>query len=330
MKAWIGRHARVPLARWVAAAGLALAATAASAQSWPNQTIRIVVPQPPGGLVDTAARLIQPHLEKALQQTVIVDNRPGAAGIVGTDAVAKAAPDGYTLLVVAGSLTVLPATNPKVPYDTLNDLAAVALILKYPFLFLVNSQVPAKTLPEFIALAKQKPGQFNYSTTGPAGLNHLATERLMGLSGIKLQHVPYRGGAQATLALVKGEVQLLAISAQVALPHIQAGTVRAIAIGGLERDKQFPDIATVAEAGFPGYEAVSWVGMLAPKGTPKPIVDRLNAEVNAALRDPDTIAKFEKQGVSVAGGSATAFQTMLTTEVRNWTEVARAANITAQ
>jgi tripartite-type tricarboxylate transporter receptor subunit TctC len=330
MKAWIGRHARVSLARSIAAAVLALAATAASAQSWPNQTIRIVVPQPPGGLVDTAARLIQPHLEKALQQTVIVDNRPGAAGIVGTDAVAKAAADGYTLLVVAGSLTVLPATNPKVPYDTLNDLAAVALILKYPFLFLVNSQVPAKTLPEFIALAKQNPGQFNYSTTGPAGLNHLATERLMGLSGIKLQHVPYRGGAQATLALVKGEVQLLAISAQVALPHIQAGTVRAIAIGGLERDKKFPDIATVAEAGFPGYEAVSWIGMLAPKGTPKPIIDRLNTEVNAALRDPDTIAKFEKQGVSVAGGSAAAFQTMIATEVRNWTEVARAANITAQ
>ena len=318
------------LASLLAATGLALAAAVAFAQSYPTQPVRIIVPQSAGGLNDVSARLIQPHLERAFKQPVLVDNRTGGAGIVGTDAVAKAAPDGHTLLVVAGSLTALPATNPKLPYDTERDLAAVALILKYPFLFLVNADVPAKTLPEFIALAKQKPGAYNYATTGPASLNHLITERLSMLSGMRLQHVPYRGGQPAMLALVKNEVQLLVLSGTIALPHLQTGAIRAIASGGLTRDKQFPDVPTVAEQGFPGFEAVSWIGMLAPAATPRPIVERLNAEVNHALRDPDTVEKFAKQGIDVAPGSPDEFQTMIGTEVRNWTEVARQANITAQ
>ena len=300
------------------------------AQTYPSQTVRIIVPQSAGGLNDTSARLIQPHLERSLKQSVIVDNRSGGAGIVGTDAVAKAAPDGHTLLVVAGSLTVLPATNPKLPYDTERDLLAVALILKYPFVFVVNSAVPAKTLPEFIALTKQHPEKYNYSTTGPASLNHLITERLKLLSGMKLQHVPYRGGAPAMLAVVRGEAHFLGISATIALPHIQSGAVRAIAIGGLTRDQQFPEIPTVAELGFPGFEAVSWVGMFAPGGTPRPVIERLNAEVNIALRDPDIAAKFAQQSIAVAPGSVDDFRKMVGTEIRNWTEVARAANIAAQ
>ena len=312
------------------ATGLALAAAVAFAQSYPTQPVRIIVPQSAGGLNDVSARLIQPHLERALKQPVLVDNRTGGAGIVGTDAVAKAAPDGHTLLVVAGSLTALPATNPKLPYDTERDLAAVALILKYPFLFLVNADVPAKTLPEFIALAKKSPGTYNYATTGPASLNHLITERLSMLSGMRLQHVPYRGGQPAMVALVRNEVQLLVLSGTIALPHLQSGAVRAIASGGLTRDRQFPDVPTVAEQGFPGFEAVSWIGMMAPAATPRPIVERLNAEVNHALRDPDTVEKFAKQGIDVAPGSPDEFQTMIGTEVRNWTDVARQANITAQ
>jgi tripartite-type tricarboxylate transporter receptor subunit TctC len=304
--------------------------TLAIAQTYPSQTIRIVVPQSAGGLNDTSARLIQLHLERALKQPVIVDNRPGGAGIIGTDSVAKAAPDGHTLLVVAGSLTVLPATNPRLPYDTERDLTAVALILKYPMLFVINSALPAKTLPEFIALTKQSPDRFNYSTTGPASLNHLATERLKLLSGMKIQHVPYRGGAPATLAVVRGEAHLLAISATLALPHLQSGSLRAIAIGGPARDKQFPDVPTVAEQGFPGFEVVSWVGMMAPGGTPRPIVERLNAEVNAALRHPETVARFAQQGIAVAPAGVDEFQKMIGAEVRNWTEVARAAHITAQ
>lgn len=311
-------------------ASLAFAALPASAQTYPTQPVRIVIPQSPGGINDIAARLVQPHLEKAFKQPFLVENRTGGAGIVGTDAVAKAAPDGHTLLVVAGSLTALPATNPKLPYDTERDLTAVGLILKYPFLFMVNAEVPAKTLPEFIALAKQNPGKLNYATTGPASLNHLITERLSLLAGIKLQHVPYRGGLPSVLALSKNEVQLLVLSASIAMPHLQAGTVRAIATGGLTRDKQFPDVPTVAEQGFPGFEAVSWVGMMAPGATPRPIVERLNAEVNQALRDPDTIDKFAKQGIGVAPGSPDDFQRMIGAEVRNWTDVARHANIVSQ
>jgi tripartite-type tricarboxylate transporter receptor subunit TctC len=323
------RSSLVLLALWLLGAVLP-GASVASAQGYPTQPVRIIIPQSPGGLNDVAARLIQPHLERAFKQPVLVENRTGGAGIVGTDAVAKAAPDGHTLLVVAGSLTALPATNPKLPYDTERDLAAVALILKYPFLFMVNSEVPAKTLPEFIALAKQSPGKYNYSTTGPASLNHLITERLSMLSGMKLQHVPYRGGQPAILALAKNEVQLLVLSGTIAMPHLQAGTVRAIASGGLARDKQFADVPTVAEQGFPGFEAVSWIGMMAPAATPRPIIERLNAEVNRALHDPETVDKFAKQGIDVAPGTPEDFQRMIATEIHNWTEVARQANITAQ
>ena len=311
-------------------AALVWGASVAIAQNYPSQPVRIIVPQSAGGLNDVAARLIQPHLERAFKQAFVVENRTGGAGIIGTDAVAKAAPDGHTLLVVAGSLTVLPATNSKLPYDTERDLAAVALVLKYPFLFLVNSEVPAKTLPEFIALAKQHPGKYNYATTGPASLNHLVTERLSLLSGVKMQHVPYRGGQPAIQALAKGEVQFLVLSGTIALPHLQTGTVRAIGIGGLTRDRQFPDVPTLAEQGFPGFEAVSWIGMMAPAATPRPIIERLNAEVNNALRDADTVDKFAKQSIDVAPSSSDDFQKMIGTEIRNWTEVARQANITAQ
>jgi tripartite-type tricarboxylate transporter receptor subunit TctC len=309
---------------------LLFGAAVAAAQTYPTQTVRIIAPQPAGGLVDLAARLVQPQLEKSLKQTVIVENRPGAAGLIGTDAVAKATPDGHTLLVVAGSLTVVPATNPNAPYDVERDLAAVALLTKYSFLFMINAQLPAKSLPEFIALARKEPGKYAYASTGMGSLNHLITERLSQLAGIKLQHVPYRGAPPAMLAVAKGEVHLLAISPTVAMPHIQSGAARALASGGSLRDKDFPDVPTLGEAGLPGFEAVSWIGMLAPAATPKPIVARLNAEVNRALRDPDTIARFARQGSEVAPGSAETFQQMIAAEVRNWKDVARAANISVK
>jgi tripartite-type tricarboxylate transporter receptor subunit TctC len=314
------------------AAGLAAAtaATFAAAQTWPTQTVRIVVPFPAGGLNDTAARLLQPHLEKAFKQTVIVDNRPGASGMIGTDAVAKATPDGHTLLIVASSHTVAPATNPKLPYNTERDLAAIAQLSKNPFLFVVNAKVPVRTLPEFIALAKKSPGKYNYSSPGAASQNHLITELLSSRAGIKLQHVPYRGGAPAIRAIVSGETHFSVISPLAALPHIKAGTVRAIATGGLARDPGLPDVGTVAESGFPGFEALQWTGMLTTGGTPKPVIQRINAAVNAALRDRDTIAKFKAQGVAVAGGSPEDFQKIIVAEIRNWTEIARAVGVAAK
>jgi tripartite-type tricarboxylate transporter receptor subunit TctC len=307
-----------------------VSAVSAQPQTYPSQTVRIIVPFAPGGLNDTTARLLQPHLEKAFGQSVIVDNRPAASGIVGTDAVAKAAPDGHALLVVASSHAVVPATNPKVPYNIERDLAAIALVSKNPFFFVVNSKVPAKTLQEFVALAKKEPDKYNYSSPGAAGHNHLVTALFSRRAGITLQHVPFRGGAPAIQSLIAGDTHFAVISPLAALPHIKAGTVRVLAAGGLERDAQFPDIPTVAESGYPGFEAIQWVGILTTGGTSKPIVDRLNAEVNKAIRDPATVERFRQLGVTVAGGSADDFHKQITTEYRNWVEVAREANIKAE
>jgi tripartite-type tricarboxylate transporter receptor subunit TctC len=312
------------------ACAAAMLSPPASAQTYPSQTVRMIVPFAPGGLNDTTARLLQPALEKALGQTVIVDNRPAASGIVGTEAVAKAAPDGHSLLVVASSHAVVPATNPKVPYNIERDLAAIMLVSKNPFFFVVNSKVPAKTLQEFVALAKKEPDKYNYSSPGAAGHNHLVTALFSRRAGLTLQHIPYRGGAPAIQSLVAGDTHFAVISPLAALPHIKAGTVRVLAAGGLERDKQFPDIPTVAESGYPGFEAIQWVGILTTGGTPKPIVDRLNAELNKVIQDPATIARFDQLGVTVAGGTSDAFHKQIVGEYRNWVEIAREANIKAE
>jgi tripartite-type tricarboxylate transporter receptor subunit TctC len=308
----------------------ACCAIAASAQTFPNRTIRLIVPFPPGGLNDTAARLIQPYLEKSLGQPVIIDNRPAASGIVGTDAVAKAQPDGHTLLMVASTHTVVPATNAKLPYDAVKDFAPVAMVGRNPFLFILNAKVPAKTLAEFVALAKASPGKLNYATVGAASQSHLVTELFSQRAGIKLQHIPYRGGAPAILATVQGDTEFTIISPLASMPHVQSGALRAVAAGSLTRDPQLPDLPTVAEQGFPGFEAIQWVGLLTTAGTPKEIVGRLNAEVNRAIRDSDLIAKLAAQGMSPAGGTPEDFQKVIATEIRNWTEIARAANIKAE
>jgi tripartite-type tricarboxylate transporter receptor subunit TctC len=314
----------------LAAALVAGGAATEAQQAYPSRIVRLIVPFPPGGINDTTARLLQPHLEKALAQTVIVDNRPAASGIVGTDAVAKAPPDGHTLLMVASSHTVIPATHPKLPYDAERDFAPIAMVGKNPLLFVLNAKVAAKTLPEFITLAKANPGKFNYATPGAASQSHLVTELFDRRAGITMQHIPYRGGAPAIMATVAGETGFVVISPLASLPHIQSGALRALAAGSLVRDPQFPGLPTVAESGFADFEAIQWVGLLTAAGTPKDIVDRLNAEVNRAIRDPDMIAKLAAQGVSPAGGTPAEFQTLIATEIRNWTETARAANIKAE
>src|SRR5262245_58092384 len=277
--------------------------TAVRAQTYPDRAVRIVVPFPPGGLNDIVARVIQPHLEKAFGQPAIVDNRPGASGSVGADAVAKAPPDGHMLLVVASSYTVTPATNPKLPFNAERDLAPVTVLGRNPLLFVVGAKVPAKSLQEFVALAKAEHGKLNYSSPGAASQTHLVAELFSRTAGIKLQHIPYRGGGPAIMALVSGDAQFTALSPLVSMPQVQAGTLRALAAGSLTRDPQLPDLPTVAEHGYPGFEAIQWVGLLTTGGTPKPVIDRINAEVNRALRDPDVIAKLAAQGISPAGGS---------------------------
>jgi tripartite-type tricarboxylate transporter receptor subunit TctC len=320
------------LGRWLTALAMFIAmdCAAARADTYPNRPVRLIVPFAAGGLNDVVARLVAPYLERSLGQPFIIDNRPAASGIVGTDATAKATPDGYTLLMVASSFTVIPATHAKVPYNAERDLAPVVMVAKNSLLFLVNPKVPAKSLAEFVTLAKASPGKFNYASPGAATQTHLVVELFSQKAGIKLQHIPYRGGAPAMTAMVAGETQFTAISTLLSLPQIQSAALRAIASGSLTRDPQLPDLPTVAEQGFPGFEAIQWIGLLTTAGTPSEIIERLNAEVNRALRDPDLIAKFAQQGISPAGGSPADFQRTIAADLKNWTDTARAANIKAE
>ena len=324
---------RSQLALWLSALAMVIAVDVAGAQqtdAYPSRPVRLIVPFAAGGLNDVVARLVAPYLERALGQPFIIDNRPAASGIVGTDATAKATPDGYTLLMVASSFTVIPATHQKVPYDAQRDLAPIVMVAKNALLFLVNPKVPAKSLAEFVALAKADPGKFNYASPGAATQTHLVVELFSQRAGIKLQHIPYRGGAPAMTAMVAGDTQFTAISTLLSLPQIQSAALRAIASGSLTRDPQLPDLPTVAEQGFPGFEAIQWIGLLTTAGTPTEIIERLNAEVNRALRDPDLIAKFAQQGISPAGGTPAEFQRTIAADLKNWTETARAANIKAE
>jgi tripartite-type tricarboxylate transporter receptor subunit TctC len=304
--------------------------TSAHAQTYPDRPVRLIVPFAAGGLNDVVARLVAPYLERSLGQPFIVDNRPAASGIVGTDATAKATPDGHTLLMVASSFAVIPATHPKLPYDSERDLAPIGMVAKNSLLFVVNPKVRANSLEQLVALAKANPGQLNYASPGAATQTHLVVELLSQKAGIKLQHIPYRGGAPAMMAVVAGDTQFTAISTLISLPQIRSGAARAIAIGSLSRDAQLPDLPTVAEQGFPGFEAIQWIGLLTTAGTPKNVIERINAELNRALRDPDLIAKFAQQGLSPAGGTPAAFQHTIATDLKNWTETARAANIAAE
>jgi len=313
---------------WVIAIGAFLTAAApAVAQTYPTHPIRLIVPFPAGGSNDVMARLIAPHLEQALGQPVIVDNRPAAAGQVGTEAVAKAPPDGHTLLLVASSHSVTPALNPKLPYNTEKDFAPISLINTNAMVFLVHPGVPASTLTEFVALARKEPGKFNYASPGVGSQTQLTIELLGRRAGIKLVHIPYRGGAPATLAMLSGESQFTMLAPNVLFPHIESGKLRVIASGAPTRHPRLPNVPTTAELGMPDLKAIQWVGVFATAGTPRPVVDRLNAELNRIIRLPDVVAALEKQGVTPTGTTPEEFRKLITTEIAQWSEVAREANI---
>lgn len=312
----------VIVATVIASLGSAFAAT-----SYPNRVIRIIVPFPPGGLNDNVARIIQPSLQEELGQPIVIENRAGASGIVGTAAVVKSAPDGYTLLVVASSHTVAPVTNANLPYDTERDFAPISVLVRDPLLFVVSKSVLAKTLPEFIALAKSHPAKINYATPGTASQSHLVTELLSQRAGIKMIEVPYKGGAPAVLALISGDVQFAVLSTQLSAPQIRSGKIRAIASGGRMRDPKFPNLPTLSESGFPGLEALQWVGILAPAGTPKDAISRLNAALQRILSRPDVVTKLAAQGVTAAASSPEEFQELISTEIQEWQGVAQRAGL---
>jgi tripartite-type tricarboxylate transporter receptor subunit TctC len=323
----------MPLRLYLAAfvAGIAACiSNSASAQSYPSHPVHLIVPFSAGGSNDVMARIIAPHLEKALGQPVVVENRPAAAGQVGADAVAKAQPDGHTLLLIASSFTVTPALNSKLPYNTEKDFAPISLINTNAMIFFVNPKVPANTLKEFVELARKNPGKYNYASPGVGSQTHLTIELLSRRTGIKLVHVPYRGGAPATLAMISGESQFTMLAPNVLFPHIEAGKLRPIASGGPTRHSRLPNVPTTAELGYPDIKGVQWVGVLTTAGTPKPIIDRLNAELNRIIHLPDVVAALQKQGVTPTGSTPEEFRHLIATEIKQWTEVAREANIRLQ
>jgi tripartite-type tricarboxylate transporter receptor subunit TctC len=302
----------------------------AGAAEFPDHPVKLIVPTAPGGVNDIVARLIQPGLTAGLKQPIVVENKSGANNIIGTNFVAKSPPDGYTLVVVPASHSVNPAVQAKMPFDTEKDLTPIILIGKNAMMFLVNPQVPATTLQEFSALAKANPDKFSFATPGMASQAHLVIAQWATMAGVEATNVPYRGGAPSMLATIGGEVQFTVMSSLLAAPQVEAGKLRALAIGSLQRDRNFPGLPTFSEAGYPGLEAVTWVGIFAPAGTPSAIVARLNGEIDRVIHEPDVAAKLDKQGIVVDGGPPDVLGHLVANEIARWTAVAQKNHISVE
>jgi tripartite-type tricarboxylate transporter receptor subunit TctC len=302
----------------------------AQAQAYPNHTITFVVPYTPGTTADVLARLLGNKLSQRWNVPVIVDNRTGASGIIGTTSVAKAAPDGYTFLFPATSYGTIPALTPKLPFDPIKSFAPVSLLGTSEFTLVTNMNFPAKNVREFVAEVKKQPGVMNYASPGNGSSQHLAMELFKLESGINLVHVPYKGTAGALTDLVGGHVQASAVAMQTATALAKAGKLRMLAVMSRERAKTFPDVPTMTESGYPNVLADSWYGILAPVGTPPAIIARMNTEINALLALPDVRDAMEKQGVQPVGGAPEKLDVLLRHELKLWSDVVVRGKITAE
>jgi tripartite-type tricarboxylate transporter receptor subunit TctC len=301
--------------------------TLAHAQSYPSRPMRYIVPQAPGGSSDTLARIVTQRVAEGLGQQLVVDNRPGATGIIGAEVVARANPDGYTLLQVATSHATNPAMQAKLPYDTLRDFAAISLLSQQPNILLVHPSLPVRNVKELIAYAKSKPGQLNFASSGTGGSQHLAGELLKSMTGIEMTHVPYKGSPPALVDLLAGRVPLMSSTMPPALPHIKSGKVRAIAVTSAKRSAALPDVPTVAESGVPGYEAIAWQGLVAPGATPKPVISRVNTEFVKVLKQSDVAAKLKEQGFETVASTPEWFAQYTKSEIAKWSKVIKSAGI---
>ena len=310
----------------------ALVVTApAGAQQYPTRPVRFVVPFAPGGSVDTLARTIGPRLADALGQQIVVDNRPGGNGNIGMEVVAQARPDGHTLVLgYIANLAIFPSLSARLPYDPVKDYAPVTQIATSPNVLTAHPSVPAKNLQELIALVKSKPGQVNFASTGIASVGHLTGELLNTLAGMKMTHVPYKGGGQAIIDLVGGHVQVMFSGFSAAMPHIKSGRARALAVTGPKRSPALADVPTIAEQGFPGVEATAWYGVLAPAGTPQPIIARLHGEVVKILKVPDVVQKLDGLGFEIVGSQPAEFGAYIKSEMKKWEKVVRASGAKAE
>ncbi len=305
---------------------LFFAPAAVLAADYPSRPIRVAIPFPPGGTSDILTRIIGEKLTAALGQQIVVDNRPGAGGVIATDIVAKANPDGYTLYMAFVSHAINPYVYAKLPYDTEKDFAPIALFAVSPNVVVVTPSLPANSIKELVALAKTKPGQLSYASAGVGTNSHLSAEMLNALAGVKMLHVPYKGAPQANADVAAGAVNLHIPSMPVTMPLIKAGRLKAIAVTSSKRSPVLPDVPTVAET-IPGYESLAWYGFIGPKGTPQPVIARLNTEIEKAVRMPDFIEALSKQGAEPTYMGAKAFGDYIRVELKRWGEAVNTAGL---
>ena len=305
------------------------ATTIAVAQetNYPTRTVRLIVPFPPGGSVDVMARLVAAQLQEKLGQPIVIENRPGAVGTVGTSVVAKAAPDGHTLVMTIGAHTIIPALMANIPYDTARDLAAVTLLASAPNMLVVLAESPIRSIRDLVQLAKEKPGKLSYSTAGNGSTTHIMTAMLSQAAGISMLHVPYQGGAPSLQAVLGGQTDLNAAVSTTALPMVRAGRLRALAIVGDKRSALFPEVPTYAEAGYPGIRGDSWIGMFAPAGTPRPILLKLHNEIQKIMLLPDTRARLLAQAMEPVVAGPDEFDRIVRDELRDFANLAKAVGL---
>jgi tripartite-type tricarboxylate transporter receptor subunit TctC len=311
-------------------AGLVLAAFcgAAAAQNYPAKTVRMVVGYPPGGPTDVLARIVSQKLTQTWGQQVIVDNRPGASGMIGAEFTARAAPDGYTLLMVPVTYAVTPSLFAKMTYDVEIDLSPVAQVAAAPFILVVHPTLPVKTVKDLIALDRRSPGQINFASASTGGMPHLAGELFNSMTGTKLVHIPYKGAAPATTDLLSGQVTLMFNNMLSAMPQVKAGRLRAVAVTSSKRSAAAPELPTIAET-VPGYEASGWYGAFAPAATSKELIGRLNAEMNRIMKMPDVTQRLAGDGVEAVGTTPEQFGAYLKQEVAKWGKVVKASGAKA-
>jgi tripartite-type tricarboxylate transporter receptor subunit TctC len=293
------------------------------AQDYPTRPIRIIVPFGAGGPADVTARLIGNFLQESFSQPIVIENRPGAGSVIGTLEAAKSAPDGYTLLMMSNAQTANESLVPQRKYQLMRDLVAIAPINFSDLVIVVHPSVPAMTLKEFITLAKSQPGRLNYASSGQGTPYHMAGELFKTVAGVDLVHVPYRNSGEARSGIIGGQVQMMIDAVTTMAPNINQGQVRALATTGTSRSSVLPDVPTVAEAGMPGYDATIWLGLMAPAGTPKPIIDKLNSAVNAAIKKPDIVKLWAEQGAAPMSMTPEAFDKYLRSDIVKWADVVK-------
>ena len=308
---------------------LAFCALAQAQDDYPNRPVRIIVPFAPGGSTDVVARILADKLGNELKQSFVVENRAGAGGNIGADAVAKSAPDGYTLLMgTTGVLAINKHLYKDMPFDPDRDLVPVSYTSLITNILVVNPQVPAKTVPELLKLARSEPGRLTFASSGSGSSTHLSGELFKSMAGVDILHVPYKGSSQALVDVIAGQVTMLFDNAPSSMPFIEQGKLRAVAVTGMKRLPNLPEVPTIDEAGVKGYESLSWSGIVAPAGTPKRVIDKLNATIEKILRDPEVRQRFAGLGVEAVGGPPEAFARHVRAESEKWAKVVKTANIT--